>query len=64
MFIMRIILLDDNHSDGIIRGGEVEEVIMTIIRGEEKRSMCQGQFQSFKRFFCDGVPYELETLFE
>jgi hypothetical protein len=36
MFIVRIILLDENHSDGVVQGCEVEEIIATIIRGEEK----------------------------
>jgi hypothetical protein len=64
MLVMRIILLNKNHSDGVIRGCEVEEIITTVIEGEEKWSMCQGQFQSFEGFVCDGIPYELRPLFE
>jgi hypothetical protein len=37
---------------------------MTVIRGEEKRSMYQRQFQIFEGFVCDGIPYELKPLFE
>jgi hypothetical protein len=47
MFVMRIILLDENHRDGVIQGGEVEEIIATVIGGEEKQSTCHGQFQRF-----------------
>jgi hypothetical protein len=64
MFIMRIILLDENHSDGVIQGYEVEEIIMVVIQWEEERSTCQGQFQSFKGFVSDGILDELGPLFE
>jgi hypothetical protein len=64
MFVRRIILLDENHSDGVVLGCEVEEIIMAVTRWEEKWGTCQRQFQSFKSFVGSGIRYELRPLFE
>jgi hypothetical protein len=64
MFIVRIILLDENHSDGVFQGCEVEEIITTVIRREEKWGTCERQFQSFESFVGSGIRYELRPFLD
>ena len=37
MFVVRIILLDENHANSRLRGRKIKEIIATVIEGEEKR---------------------------
>jgi hypothetical protein len=59
MFVMRIILLDENHANSVLRGRKIKEIIATVIWRKEKRGSCEGQLQSFKIFVANGIPYEL-----
>jgi hypothetical protein len=59
MFIVRIILLDENHANSVLRGSKIKEIIATIIRRKEKWSSCEGQLQSFKSIVGNGIPDEL-----
>jgi hypothetical protein len=65
MFIMRIILLDENHRDGVIPGCKVEEIIKAIIQGERGEKYVLGTVSKLLKIFVgDGIPYELRPLFE
>jgi hypothetical protein len=59
MFIMRIILLEKNHANGILLGNKIKKIITTIIRRKEKRSSHEGQIQSLKSIVGSGIPDEL-----
>jgi hypothetical protein len=39
MFIMHIILVDENHANSVLQGSKIKEIIMTIIRRKEKWSL-------------------------
>jgi hypothetical protein len=46
---MRIILLDENHSDGVIRGWEVEKIIMIVIGGGREAENMSGKVSNIQR---------------
>jgi hypothetical protein len=56
MFFVRIILLDENHANSVLRGSKIEEIIANVIGRKEKRSSREGQLQSFKSIVGNGIP--------
>jgi hypothetical protein len=59
MFVMGIILLDENHANSVLRGNKIKEIIVIVIGGKKKRISCEGQLQSFKSIVSNGIPDKL-----
>jgi hypothetical protein len=64
MLLEQIVFLNQDHADGRLYSGQVQQEISIIIKRPEQWGRCKGAFQCFKRALSGFIPTKRNSLFQ